>query len=113
MENTEPVMPGVIRDEQGRFVPGVSGNPKGPGPGYKKKLSRIAEGILAAYETLGGDESFAEWAKRNKNEFYKMISTLLPKETKLQLSGEEGNRIIVEFVDGNKDQSNQRPAAQS
>jgi hypothetical protein len=53
---SEPENAGVSRDEQGRFLPGVSGNPEGKKPGtlsitaeIKKKLEEIPEGKSKTY----------------------------------------------------------------
>lgn len=64
-EGSTPQNPGnsgetqETRDEKGRFLPGVSGNPAGPKPGYKlfttkvrEALAKIAEGKNETYETL-------------------------------------------------------------
>jgi hypothetical protein len=87
-----PVMSGDVRDGNGRFVKGVSGNPSGPGNGYKKKLNKIIESYADAFEGLGGVESLLEWARSNKSVFYKIILTLLPKD--FRLSDQEGNPLI-------------------
>jgi hypothetical protein len=51
--------PKDTRDEHGRFVPGVSGNPEGPKPGYRhfttkvrEALAKIADGKSETYEVL-------------------------------------------------------------
>src|SRR5262245_6580678 len=36
----------VKRDPRGRWLPGASACPGGPGPGYKWKQTRLAEGLL-------------------------------------------------------------------
>lgn len=85
MEN--PVVTGVIRNEQGQFVKGVSGNPKGPGMGYKKKLNAIIEAMADTFDGVGGQKAFESWAINHKEAFYKMVMQLLPKELKVEQEG--------------------------
>ena len=53
-QNFKPAKPGetheIVRDKKGRFVPGVSGNPEGPGSGYtqyrtdfRRAIKKIAQ----------------------------------------------------------------------
>ena len=47
-----PEKTGSVRDEKGRFIKGVSGNPAGPPKGYKReKFNRWAETKLMAWLT--------------------------------------------------------------
>ncbi len=48
----EPVKP--IRDERGHFLPGVSGNPKGPGKGYRKIAYKEMEDAINAFQEEHG-----------------------------------------------------------
>jgi len=85
--NGKPVETGIVRNEHGQFVKGVSGNPKGPGMGYKKKLNAIIEAVADTFEGLGGQAGFQGWAANHKEAFYKMVMQLLPKELKVEQEG--------------------------
>lgn len=72
--------------------------PKG-GPKYggrqkgtpNKSTAAVKEALTKAYTTIGGDKSFAAWARANETEFYKLWAKMLPQE----VSGPEGSPIDV------------------
>lgn len=50
----------------------------------KGSLNKITmafkEAVKTVYDEIGGDEAFAEWAKENKTDFYKIAARLIPTE---------------------------------
>jgi hypothetical protein len=64
----------------------------GPGPGRPKgskdKFTSLKESFLEAFKELGGTKALVDWAakEKNKGEFYKMITKLLPREIKAEVS---------------------------
>lgn len=46
----------ITRDEKGRFVPGVSGNPKGPPKGLKQRITVHKETLEEALRSYAGKE---------------------------------------------------------
>ena len=58
-----------------------------PGPGRKKgvpnKFTSLKQSFLDAFEHTGGTQGLIEWIEknpRNRGEFYKMITKLLPQD---------------------------------
>lgn len=45
-----------------------------------KMTSRVKEALEKVYDEIGGDEAFAEWARTDRTEFYKLFVRLLPKD---------------------------------
>lgn len=57
--------------------------PDKPGPGRpkgsKNKITlSMKEAFIAAYESIGGEDALAEWAKQNQTEFYKICARMIP-----------------------------------
>jgi len=77
----------ILRNEHGQYLKGVSGSPGGPRPGYKKKLNIIIEAIMDTFDGIGGQKAFELWASTHREQFYKMIICLIPKEMKIQGEG--------------------------
>lgn len=76
-----------------------AGRPKGA----TNRIPRVAkENIIKAFEDLGGVEGLVTWAMsdtKNRGEFYKIYSRLLPIES--NISGVDGDPIelnVIEFV---------------
>jgi len=64
---------------------GAKGAPKTGGrkPGSKNKATKdVRESILNVYEKIGGDEAFAEWAKKpeNQKDYYQIYAKLVPRD---------------------------------
>ncbi len=60
--------------------------------GAKNKISGQAkENIQAVFTRLGGTAAMATWAKKNRTDFYKIYSRLLPHE----MQGVDGGAISV------------------
>ncbi len=95
------------RDEQGRFIPGVSGNPAGGVPGVRHKATLIKAALFNAFDRLGGENRLVKWAKEskaNEREFWKMVLSVLPKEMDLKGEGFGDTKILI-LRDGNKTQA--------
>lgn len=56
-----------------------------------KSTAQVKEAMLKAYQSIGGDQSFAVWARENPTEFYRLWSKMLPQE----ISGPDGGPIEV------------------
>lgn len=90
------------------------GAPKGHkkyGGGRKKgqpnhTTASVKAAILKAFDAAGGDAEFAEWAKANRTEFYKLYAKLLPTEIK-NADGEPFElritRVVVDRADAGKE----------
>ena len=52
------------------------------------------DAIRLAYQRIGGDEAFAQWARENETEFYRIASRLIPAE--MQADGGEKLILIVQ-----------------
>ena len=71
------------------------GRPKSGGRavGVQNHLTTsFRDAIRLAYQRIGGDEAFAQWARENPTEYYKIASRLIPGE---MAADEGGNRITV------------------
>jgi hypothetical protein len=68
------------RQADGRFAPGVSGNPSGPPVGYKKKLARVCEQLVEAFDDEIGPEGLRQLARENPEFFLKILVAIMPKD---------------------------------
>ena len=86
-----------MRDENGRFVPGVSGN-RNRGP---SKLTReVREMLLQALEEEGG-VGYLRWAARNQPAaFLSLLGRLLPAEVKASLDHRGGEPMKITVISG-------------
>jgi hypothetical protein len=48
-----------------------------------KLTASVKEAFSIAFEKIGGAEALAEWATRNKTEFYKLASKLIPTDVNM------------------------------
>lgn len=55
------------------------GRPKGS---QNKTTAAVKEGLLFAYEGMGGAEALLTWGRENQTEFFKLLAKLLPQEIK-------------------------------
>ena len=81
----------VQRDEHGRLLPGSIINPEGKQSGTIDKMKRIKVAFLDVFEKTGGVESLVAWVNkddRNRETFYRLLLTVLPKESALELKAE-------------------------
>lgn len=63
----------------GSFKKG-DGRPRKPKGAVNKLTKSAREAYQAAFESIGGTDSLAVWAKANKTEFYKLYARLIPVE---------------------------------
>ncbi len=61
-----------------------------------KTTTQAKEAIAKAYASIGGDDTFADWAKDNQTEFYKLFARLLPVEGP-GADGEHLHKLIHEM----------------
>ncbi len=56
------------------------------------------EAVLVAYDDIGGNQAFAQWARENPSEFYRIAARLIP----LQVSGPEQHTgpLLTVFLAG-------------
>ncbi len=93
-----------IRDERGRFRPGISGNPAGPGDGYKKKRVAVREQALAALDMLNDKSAAASWlydlAIKDPRTYAMILSKTMPKDIKLdaKIASEDPKLANVELL---------------
>lgn len=71
-----------------------------PGPGRpkgsKNRFTCLRDAFLKAFSDLGGADGLVEWVKksnRNRAEFYKMITKMLP--SNVDISSETGITVII------------------
>lgn len=75
------------RDEKGRFLKGVSGNPSGMSKGIKHRATQIKEAFFQVFIDEFGDpddpdsmKSLKEYARLHKTDFLKIVAGLTSKE---------------------------------
>jgi len=61
-----------------------SGRPKGA----KNRFTNLKESFIQSFKEVGGTSELTAWAKDNKKEFYKMVSTMLPKNVEMKSANE-------------------------
>ena len=90
----------MVRDEKGRFVKGVSGNPKGRSP--KEREERY-------YEIAMNSVTFKDWqeiistavkqAKRGDAQARKWLADYLaPQSQRQEITGADGNELTVRII---------------
>lgn len=60
------------------------GRPKGS---LNKTTSMAKEAFQLAFNKLGGFEALYDWGNKNKTEFYKLYSKLIPADTNVNMNG--------------------------
>jgi len=93
------------RDNLGRFVPGVSGNPKGRPKGARTHLSQKFFDDLAQAWDNSGEQILRDMAANDPSALAKMIAALQPKMQDIELNADvvvdhpNSIRIIAELDD--------------
>ena len=86
---------GTKHPDSAGFKPGhkKSGGRK---KGSKNKFTKVAKDhFVEAFEDSGGTRALTEWAKANRNEFYKLYGRLIPMEQ--SVAGPKGAPIPVKM----------------
>lgn len=96
------------------FKPGQSGNPSGMKKGTKTKQYAIKMAFFKAFEEMGGLKTLVAYAKKDKKEFYRILSSMLPKDIDVDLNarvalfeefeGKSAKDIKQEVVEMKKDE---------
>ena len=66
-----------------------------------KVTSVFKDAVCTVYEDIGGNAAFAEWAKENPTEFYRIAARLIP--TEMASQGTNLNVIINRFPSQTED----------
>ena len=80
----------------------VAGRVKGT---PNKLTANFREAVLLAYDAIGGHATFAEWARQNPTEFFKIAARLIPTEL---TSSEKGGVTVI--IAGNSRQGDELDA---
>lgn len=82
-------------------MPFEKGKPKTGGrlPGTPNRFTgTFREAVQAVYDGLGGHAGFLEWAKKNRSEYYRIASRLIP--TEMREGGKDPIRVFLYGRDG-------------
>lgn len=81
-----PENTGAIKDELGRFLPGVSGNPAGKPKGARTKLGeQFLSALQEDFETNGA-AAIVEVRETRPSDYLKVIASLMPKDLNLNVN---------------------------
>ena len=64
-----------------------------------KTSANVRDSILKVFDLIGGDAAFADWARENKTEFYKIHAKLIPRDLNVT-----GQLRLEDIVASDKDQ---------
>lgn len=67
-----------------------------------KTSLNVKESVMRVYDLIGGDDAFADWAKTNKTEFYKITAKLIPRDVDVS-----GSVRLEDIVAGGDDPDNE------
>lgn len=82
----EPENTGAIKDELGRFLPGVSGNPAGKPKGARTKLGEQFLSALQQDFEAHGVEAIVEVRQERPQDYLRVIALLMPKDLNLNVN---------------------------
>lgn len=51
-----------------------------------KRTVEVKEALSLAFDKIGGITAFAEWAKENQTDYYKLYAKLLPRDINLSVN---------------------------
>jgi hypothetical protein len=84
---------------------GRNGNRGNPGPGRPKgsinKFTTLKQAFLDAFEHTGGTKGLIEWIEkhpRNRADFYKMVTKLLPQDTNVSGDVKLDHALTIKVV---------------
>lgn len=81
-----PENAGPIKDELGRFLPGVSGNPAGKPKGARTKLGEQFLSALQEDFQAHGVEAIQTVRQERPQDYLKVIASLMPKDLNLNVN---------------------------
>ena len=87
------------RGDDGKFLPGQSGNPGGRPPGSKNKFTNLKDAYLWVFEELGGQEALFSWvqkSERNKAMYYQWLTKMLPSAVEGDVKADV--KVVVERI---------------
>lgn len=105
---------GIIRDEQGRFVPGISGNPEGrtPDTPEQKILKKATKELIAEYKESLGEAlplikpiiiaKALEGDMVAIKEIHDRVMDKSKQPTDITTNGESIQQVLVKFIDATK-----------
>lgn len=82
----DPKNTGPIKDEFGRFVPGVSGNPAGKPKGARTKLGEQFLSALQQDFEAHGVEAIQTVRTERPQDYVKVIASLMPRDLNLNIN---------------------------
>lgn len=87
----------VRRKNAGHFKPGHK-KMGGIKKGGKHRFTSLKDAFIGAFQDIGGRDSLADWADKNwnKKDFYKIMSSMLPKDVNVTIGGEDLAQAIKE-----------------
>lgn len=101
----------MVERKKGGCRKGHTNNPNGRPKGVANKTTtKMREALLQVYDNIGGVKAMTAWAmeEKNKTDFYKIITKLIPVEIK-NPDGEEfitKNLIEIKFVNNENNNDN-------
>lgn len=82
----DPENTGAIKDDLGRFLPGVSGNPAGKPKGARTKLGEQFLSALQEDFEAHGVEAIQTVRAERPQDYIKVIASLMPKDLNLNIN---------------------------
>lgn len=102
MNDTKPEKTGIIRDEKGRFPPGVSGNPEGKPKGTLSFMTRIKQFLMQNPEKF---EELCQYYIENKR-MRELLLKMVDGQPKQNIEHDVGDTIeeVNINIKGRKDE---------
>lgn len=109
---------GIIRDEQGKFIKGVSGNPEGRPPDTEqdKIIKKATKELIAEYKESLGEalplikpiiiKKALEGDMSAIKEIHDRVMDKAKQPTDITSGGETINQVLVKFIDGQQTEDN-------
>jgi hypothetical protein len=88
----EPIMDHIWQPEQSPMprTPG-SGKPSGT---PNRITAAFNDAVRTVYQDIGGDAAFAEWARANRGDFYRIASRMIPTELNVRAAPVQYNVVV-------------------